>query len=106
MEKIDQTLSSTGLLTTHNLDNDGVLHTTYAQDLEPMNDLFKSLDKQAMWKQGVKDNFAFAFSVPEPVIPMLKKMGIDIFDPNVRLQDVAAGMKALEMGNFIVNANA
>lgn len=107
MEKINQDLSSTGVLSQYFTDEiTGKLITHTSQDLGPSLEYAKSLKSDAYWHSGVKKSFAHAAHIPEVAIVKLKQLGIDIFDPNTTARQIIGGMKKLEMGHFVFRENA
>jgi len=107
MDKIDQSLSLGGLLTTHYTDEaTGKMFTHYQQDLTAPHEYVKQLKSDEYWKAGVKKGWAHALHVPEVKVLELRAIGIDVFSPTIRISDVVKGLKALDAADFILRENA
>ena len=94
MEKIDQQVSPTGLVTTSWLDDDLNLHVDYKQDIEKSASLVERIrnDGEA-WRQGVKNSMVHAFRIEDGVVHELLKVGVNVYTAPVK--DIVWGLKRI-----------
>jgi len=90
----------TGMQTIVQLDNDGVMHTTYKQDLEGALERSRAMrNDDDYWKQGVKRGFAHIATIPDVVILELRKLGIDVYRAPVK--DIVTGLHKLNKPHLL-----
>ena len=90
----------TGLKTIVQVDNDGVMHTTYEQDLEAAVQRTRTLrNDDDYWKQGVKNSFAHIASIPDVVVMELRKLGINVYTAPVK--DIVSGLHKLNKPHLL-----
>ncbi len=101
MDKIDQTLSPDGLLTTtFTSELDGKRHVNYRQDLEPHVEHATALRNDDEYtRQGIKKGWLHAAHIPDIVIIELRQIGIDVFRAGAR--EIVAGMKRLSKDHLL-----
>ena len=90
----------TGLETITRLDNDGVMHTTYQQDLEGVIEHTRALrNDDEHWKQGVKKGMVHIATIPDVTVLELRKLGIDVYRAPVK--DIVTGLHKLNKPHLL-----
>ena len=101
MELIDyQQDPMTGLQTISRLDHEGVMHTTYKQDLEAALERSRAMrNDDDYWKQGVKNSFVHIATIPDVVVLELRKLGINVYrDP---IKAIVSGLHKLNKPHLL-----
>lgn len=95
MDKINQGMNESGLLTTILGDElDGKLHIQHHQDLTPHVEYATALrNDDSYTKAGIKKGWMHAAHIPDVVVIELKSIGVDVFKSNGR--EIVAGLKRL-----------
>jgi len=101
MDKIDQTLSPDGLLTTISTSElDGKMHVHHQQDLTAHLEYANALrNDEDYWRQGVKRGWAHAAHIPDLVIIELRQIGIDVFRAGAK--EIVAGLRKLNKEHLL-----
>ncbi len=90
----------TGLKTIVQVDNQGLMHTTYEQDLGDVLERTRTLrNADDYWKQGVKNSMVHIATIPDVVILELRKLGIDVYTAPVK--DIVAGLHKLNKPHLL-----
>lgn len=90
----------TGMKTIVQLDNDGVMHTTYEQDLETAIERTRAMrNDDDYWKQGMKNSFVHVATIPDVVVLELRKIGVNAYRDSVK--NIVRGLHRLNKSHLL-----
>lgn len=94
MEKIDQSISHDGLVTTTFVDDEGRMHVDYKQDATASGEAVqRARNDGEAWRKGVKAGFVHAFHIPSGVVHELLKVGVNVYTSPMK--DIVWGLKRI-----------
>lgn len=102
MEKIDQDISKSGLVTrTYTEDHDGgKMHVRVDQDISHAIKYATELRNAEQYsKEGIKKGFMHCAHIPAVTIIQLKQIGIDVYKDSAKI--IVGGLKRLNMEHLL-----